>query len=266
MSINRIAQLGLGLAGIILTLNSNASNCSGVQQISLTQGQQMLGQWQGTSAQLRSFTLSNGFKLGVKVETAGREIYQDMLSKTELKEVPEMVKISLYDMAATPPAYLTTTFGGSNSTQGYGKHGGAARVDEVGEQAIRFDLKKPDCLLSQSQVANLASEKELGQVEEKRAPSKQEMAWREQAEADLRQGKHFIVYPQYALPDKALRRITDLLAKDGIQVIEIVETDNRNSKAYFSGYARTMNDAVLAKMGREYFKNLEQQLKKEMTE
>lgn len=261
-----VAQMCLTLSSCLLAAASNASSCQGVQQISLTQGQQMLGQWQGTSAQLRSFSLNNGFKLGVKVESAGREIYQEMLTKTELKEVPEMVKISLYDMAATPPAYLTTTFGGSNTTQSYGKHGGAARVDEVGEQAIRFDLKKPDCLLSQSQVANLASEKELGQVEEKRAPSKQEMAWREQAEADLRQGKHFIVYSQYALPEKALRRITDFLAKDGIKVIEIAETDSRNSRDYFSGYAQTMNGAVFAKMGREYFKNMEQQLKQEMAE
>lgn len=60
--------------------------------------------------------------------------------------MPEAVTIELYDMSKSPPELLTYNYGGSNSLQGYGPHGGADTVEEVGPKDVELFLQRPVCV------------------------------------------------------------------------------------------------------------------------
>jgi hypothetical protein len=101
--------------------------------------------WTITDDSIRQLTLENGFKLGIRIEPATPEYYAE--ESKDRRYVPELVKISLFDMSSTTPKELTHTWGGANSVQGYSDQGGATRVVELGS-GITLNLLKPVCISS----------------------------------------------------------------------------------------------------------------------
>jgi hypothetical protein len=100
--------------------------------------------WDVSSPEIEKVALENGFKLGIRIEPASAETYAEW----KLKHVPELVKISLYDLSGSEPELLTYTWGGANSRQGYGASGGADRVEVLGDPGILLTLLKPVCVSS----------------------------------------------------------------------------------------------------------------------
>lgn len=257
-----LLTLCMSMGALALAQPGYATVCPGEQKIALSFEGQQLDSWTGTSASMRSYTLTNGFVLGLKVEQAPREIYaRDFARSPEAQ--PEWVKISIYDASSKQPRYLTSTYGGSNSQQGYSARGGADRVDELGSKGIKLSLSKPECKVNQADLASIPTEKELGQVKEQLVATAQTLRWTAQAREDINKGKYVISYHQGSLPENVLARLTSLLQKDGIEIQLIAEGDARNSKDYFIGYGRTMFDAIQARFGAEHLKNIELQLKQE---
>jgi len=99
--------------------------------------------WTVRSDEIKSVTLPNGFKLGVKIEPADQEHYAKQAKIS--KFVDESVKITLFNVSGNSPKELTYTWGGANSIQGYGAKGGADRVVELGNPGIVLTLLKPVC-------------------------------------------------------------------------------------------------------------------------
>lgn len=121
------------------------------QHVYLSWDSQTVTDWVVASDSIKAVTLPNGFALGVKIEEPEQEKYAELSDK--LRYVPEMVKISLFDLSANEPRLLTYTYGGANSLQGYGARGGADRVDELGTPGVLLTLLKPVC----SQQGTVAS-------------------------------------------------------------------------------------------------------------
>jgi len=255
-------SLCLSMGALALAQPGHSAICPGEQQIGLSFEGQPLDRWTGTSASMRAYPLANGFVLGLKVEQAPREIYaRDFAPSPDTQ--PEWVKISIYDASSKQPRYLTSTYGGSNSEQGYSARGGADRVDELGSKGIKLSLSKPECKIKQADLAAIPTEKELGQVKEHPVATAQAQRWIAQAKEDINKGKYVISYHQGSLPENVLARLTSLLQKDGIEIQLIAEGDTRNSKDYFTGYGRTMFEAIQARFGAEHLQNIELQLKQE---
>ena len=99
--------------------------------------------WVVASDSIKAITLPSGFSLGVKIEDPEPEKYVEL--KGKVQHVPEMVKISLFDLSKAEPRLMTHTYGGSNSLQGYGASGGADRVVELGDPGVLLTLLKPVC-------------------------------------------------------------------------------------------------------------------------
>ncbi len=121
------------------------------QSVSVLLGANRLDSWKVTSAEIRRIRLPNAFEVGIQIEPATREKYEELLAK--LNAISEMVKITLYDMSVEPPRMLTYTWGGSNSFQDYGARGGADRVVQLGDPGIRLALFKPVCVTRESLAA-----------------------------------------------------------------------------------------------------------------
>lgn len=257
-----LSALCLSMSVFALAQPGYAAICPGEQQVGLSYAGQQLGSWTGTSATMHTYTLTNGFVLGLKVEQAPREIYARDFARSPQAQA-EWVKISLYDAGSKQPRYLTSTYGSSNSQQGYSAKGGADRVDELGDKGIRLSLSKPECKINQADLAAIPTEKELGQVQEPLVATAQALRWTAQAKEDINKGKYVISYHQGSLPANVLARLTSLLQKDGIEIQLIAEGDARNSKDYFTGYGRTMFEAIQARFGAEHLQNIELQLKQE---
>ncbi len=101
--------------------------------------------WTITDDSIRQLTLENGFKLGIRIEPAAPEHYAEQFKVS--RYVPELVKISLFDMSSATPKEMTHTWGGANSIQGYSDQGGATGVVELGT-GITLRLLKPVCISS----------------------------------------------------------------------------------------------------------------------
>ena len=101
--------------------------------------------WEIVNPDIRQLVLSNGFKLGVKIEPATAEKYRELMKQTSSQGFDELVKIDLYDMSEKLPKLLSTTWGGANSEQGFGPRGGANRVSAMGQQITMF-FHKPACV------------------------------------------------------------------------------------------------------------------------
>lgn len=99
--------------------------------------------WVVASDSIKTVTLPSGFSLGVKIEEAEAEKYDELASK--LTHAPEIVKVSLFVLSNSTPRLLTYTYAGTNSLQGYGARGGADRVDELGTPGVLLTLLRPVC-------------------------------------------------------------------------------------------------------------------------
>lgn len=119
-----------------------------VQSVLVLSGKHVLGHWSGSSTDVRTFVLPNGFHLGLKVEPASADVYARHAKAFQAKYVPELVQITLFDMTAAVPRQITQTFGGVTSIQGYSPYGGADRVVEVGEPGITLMLNKQECVVA----------------------------------------------------------------------------------------------------------------------
>lgn len=116
------------------------------QTVVLSVGDRYLAHWTVVAGETRPVVLPNGFHLGVKIEPASPETYADMARRMDARYVPEMVEITLFDLTTSIPRELTHTWGGANSLQGYGPHGGADRVDAVGSPGVTLFLNKANCV------------------------------------------------------------------------------------------------------------------------
>lgn len=113
------------------------------QMVMLSWNQQLLKQWPAAADHLEAVDLPNGFHLGVRVESADREKYETLFLTAH--HVPELAKITLYDLSAKVPRVLTTTWGGTNSVQTYGAQGGSDQVDALGNPGVELILLRPVC-------------------------------------------------------------------------------------------------------------------------
>lgn len=118
-----------------------------VQHVFLDYAGTYIENWIVTSDKIKAVNLPNGFKLGIQIEPASREKYEEYLQ--DANYVSETVRITLYDLSDSTPKRLTFTFGGTNSLQGYGAKGGADRVVELGDPGVQLLLIKPVCVSKQ---------------------------------------------------------------------------------------------------------------------
>ncbi|MES2898174.1 MAG: hypothetical protein V4723_00530 [Pseudomonadota bacterium] len=103
--------------------------------------------WEPVTGKIHRMRLPSGFELGVQIDPATKEKYQQLLEK--LPAIDELVKITLFDMRESSPVELSTTWGGTNSIQGFGPRGGANKVAVMPEQ-VQLWLHKPVCLNRES--------------------------------------------------------------------------------------------------------------------
>ena len=113
------------------------------QTVVLSVSGKEIDSWTAKSDEIKSVTLPNGFKLGVKIEPADQEHYAKLAKM--FKFSAESVQITLFNVSGSSPKQLTHTWGGTNSIQGYGSNGGADRVVELGNPGIVLTLLKPVC-------------------------------------------------------------------------------------------------------------------------
>jgi len=114
------------------------------QLVILTWDREPVTEWIVEHGVMKAVELPNGVNLGVEIDYPEQEKMQELSAKA--RHVPEMVKISLFDLSGDTPKQLTYTYGGTNSLQGYGARGGADRVDLLGDPGIELTLLKPVCL------------------------------------------------------------------------------------------------------------------------
>lgn len=124
------------------------------QMVWLSSGNKHIDRWEVTDADIHRTRLANGFELGLRIEPATLEKYRELLARRPAPAVPELVKISVFDMSGESPKLLTMTWGGANSKQGYGPRGGANRVEAIGEPGIELWLHKAVCVRA-DEVAKL---------------------------------------------------------------------------------------------------------------
>lgn len=156
MSIIRLLILTLiaGAASSVANENSSSETnydfpCVGTperkQMVYLNWGGKQLDYWRTNPTEIHSIILPNDFTVGLKIEDAPDEIYQRSF-KAWGGVSDELVQITLYDMNSKEPKYLTHTYGGANSIQGYSEAGGATGVAELGMPGITLHLMKPVCV------------------------------------------------------------------------------------------------------------------------
>lgn len=118
------------------------------QRVALDWNGQSVAAWTVEYGAIKTVTLPNGVAFGVRLDPPEQEKLQSLASHWD--HVPEMVKISLFDLGAPEPVELTYTYAGTNSIQGYGADGGADNVALLGDRGITMTLLKPVCLASAS--------------------------------------------------------------------------------------------------------------------
>jgi len=112
------------------------------QRVSLSWNNQSIEHWTVRLGEIRVIDLPNGFPLGLQFDEPELEVYQ----RARARFMPELLKISLFDLSEPEPVLLSFTYGGTNSLQGYGSRGGADRVDELGDPGVTLHLHKPVCV------------------------------------------------------------------------------------------------------------------------
>jgi hypothetical protein len=139
------------IIAILVLLYANASygtlgcdnNGISNQTVYATEGNTQIGAWMPRE-EIHKLTLKNEFNLGIKIEAVSSEYYAAKFKENEY--VPELVKITLYDLDSTNPKELTYTYGGANSVQGFSAIGGADKVVELGEVGLTLNLIKHVCV------------------------------------------------------------------------------------------------------------------------
>lgn len=158
------SRMKMGLVASILVLSVIGQQAQGcdmqtgerVQRVVLDWNHQHIDTWAVEDTSVHSVDLPNGVKLGVQIEAS--RIYKSGQSEATFKYAPEMVRISLFDMSGTEPKRLTSTYGGSNSIQGFGAQGGADSVAMLGNPGVQLTLLKPVCeAVEQSGASDLTS-------------------------------------------------------------------------------------------------------------
>lgn len=133
----------------LLAMGAAQANCSrdGVasQAVSLTVEDRQVDRWEVTSSEIHRVRLPQGFELGLRIEPATPAKYRELLEKTRMRAIDELVKITLFDMSTQPPQELSTTWGGANSRQGFGPRGGANGVPKMVDQVLLW-FHKPACV------------------------------------------------------------------------------------------------------------------------
>ncbi len=114
------------------------------QYVYASSGTQQLESWAVSAGKIKTLVMPNDYSVGIKIENATPDYYTEQFETG--KHVPEMVKITIYDMSSKSPRELTYTWGGANSIQGYSEKGGADRVLELGSDGITLQLMKPVCV------------------------------------------------------------------------------------------------------------------------
>jgi hypothetical protein len=122
------------------------------QRVYLSWNAQPVTDWVVQPGVIKAIGLPNGFQLGLKLEAP--EADKILEYREKIPHPPEVVSISLFDMSGPQPSFLTRTYGGTNSIQGYGARGGADRVDALGDPGISLTLLKPVCMATEGMLAN----------------------------------------------------------------------------------------------------------------
>ncbi|MFK5949155.1 MAG: hypothetical protein QM500_10360 [Methylococcales bacterium] len=114
------------------------------QSVYATSAGKELAYWVVSSSDIQTLVMPSGFNVGIQIEPVTPEYYS---TKADIGNfIPEMVKITVYDMSSTAPKKLSNTWGGSNSLQGYSSEGGADTVIELGSEGITLFLLKTICI------------------------------------------------------------------------------------------------------------------------
>ena len=82
----------------------------------------------------------------MSVEPASPQKYAEFAGDANVKYVPELIQISLFDLSTAEPRLITMTYGGANSQQAYGPEGGAAVVAAIGQPGIKLFFNKSTCV------------------------------------------------------------------------------------------------------------------------
>lgn len=112
---------------------------------------QHVGDWIAEPGDMQSIRLPDGFQLGIRLDQTAPDAIPPGADHGSYK--PELVQINVFDMSTPDPVRLTTTYGGTNSIQGYGSRGGADRIEALGNPGIRLTLLKPNCVASNTATA-----------------------------------------------------------------------------------------------------------------
>ncbi len=265
--IKRLTATVLCLASLFATQNAH-SECNATQLVEVKVGEKQVAAWKGVSNEVHSLVMANGFKVGLKVEQASRESQEYWLKRGKSNTMPELLRISVYDLSGTPdakPRLMTYSFGGVNSKQGYTPRGGAARIEEVGEPGITLNLSRQTCL-NADQVAALPSAAELNQVEEKIQPNAQELKGQEAAKADAANGKLLVNYPKGAFSEAELAIVKSEVEKAGLQFQIRDDAGDIDARSFKRGYDSTMMAAVMNKLGEAKSREMERNIKARMAE
>ena len=146
----------LAMAAIFASFGAFAScadDGARTQSVYLSVEGKRLDRWKAVAGEIHRTRLPGGFVVGVQIDPATPEKYREILAKTKWVALDESVKISIYDANTDSPKLLSTTWGGSNSLQGFGPRGGANGVPELGDQIDLF-LHYAVCV-SQEALANV---------------------------------------------------------------------------------------------------------------
>jgi hypothetical protein len=120
------------------------------QQVLLIYDREFIGLWEVTGREPREIKLPTGFRLGVAISPAPREIYL-RADEWAGEFMHELVTIQLFDMGSSPPKQLYKTYGGSSSLQVYGPMGSATKE-------VELFLQRPVCV----RVADVPSDDAAG--------------------------------------------------------------------------------------------------------
>lgn len=101
-------------------------------------------EWHPEPGEMHPLEFSNGVRLGIEVTPVDAEFYRSRIGAKDA--YMERVRISLYDIRKDPPELLSTTYGGADSIQGFSASGGANAVELLGEEKLRLQLIKPNCI------------------------------------------------------------------------------------------------------------------------
>lgn len=114
------------------------------QHVFLSWNGERVRSWDASVGSVEEVALPNGFELGIRLDEPELQKYVEVAEK--FQHVPEMVKISLFDLNRGEPELLSRTYAGTNSIQGFGARGGANRVEPLGDPGIQLTLLKPVCV------------------------------------------------------------------------------------------------------------------------